>query len=60
VQRLEEVRLADAVRADGEDEAGPERELEPRIRAVVRELERLDDQAVLTVCPVFNRGDGSA
>jgi hypothetical protein len=46
VQRLEQVRLADAVRADREDEPRPQVELEPLVRPEARELERLDNQAV--------------
>src|SRR5581483_12142266 len=44
VQRLEEVRLADAVRADRENEAGREGELEPLVRPEGRQLDRGDDQ----------------
>ena len=45
VQRLEQVRLADAVRPDDEHDAGRERELERRVRAVVAKRDVLDDQA---------------
>jgi hypothetical protein len=44
VQRLEQVRLAGAVRARDEDEPGLERELEPFVRAKVAERDALDDQ----------------
>ena len=44
METLEEIRLAGAVRADRQDEARAEAELEPRVRAVVAERERLDDQ----------------
>jgi hypothetical protein len=35
MERLEQVRLADAIRADGEDDARREVELERRVGAVV-------------------------
>jgi hypothetical protein len=44
METLEKIRLAGAVRADRQDEARSEVELEPRVRAVVAERERLDDQ----------------
>jgi hypothetical protein len=44
VQGLEQVRLADPVRADRENEPRPQVELEPLIRPEARELERLDNQ----------------
>ena len=44
VQRLEEVRLARAVRAHDEDEARREIEIEPRIGAEVSERRRPNDQ----------------
>src|SRR5207244_4519605 len=44
VQRLEQVRLAGAVRADGQDETWLEVELETRVRAVVAKRDRGDDQ----------------
>ena len=50
VQRLEQVRLAGAVRADDEHEAGLELELEPRVRAEVPKRDSVDDQTV-TVLP---------
>jgi hypothetical protein len=46
VQRFEEVRLAGAVRAGDEDEAGLQRELEPFVRAEVAERDVPDDQAL--------------
>jgi hypothetical protein len=47
VQRFEQVRLADAVRSDREDETRPQVELEPLVRPEASELERLDNQAVV-------------
>jgi hypothetical protein len=47
VQRFEQVRLADAVRPDREDEARAQVELEPLVRPEASELERLDNQAVV-------------
>jgi hypothetical protein len=44
VQRLEQVRLARAVRAHDEHEAGTELQLEPRVRADVAERDLRDDQ----------------
>src|SRR5581483_6061716 len=44
VKRLEQVRLAGAVRADGQDETRTQRQLEARVRAEVRERDRGDDQ----------------
>jgi hypothetical protein len=44
MKALEQVRLARAVRADGEHDSRLQRELEPWIRPVVPELERPDDQ----------------
>ena len=44
VQRLEQVRLAGAVRADRQHEARLERELQARVRADVRQEDRADDQ----------------
>ena len=44
VQRLEQVRLAGAVRAHGENEPGLERQLQTRVRPEVREEYRGDDQ----------------
>src|SRR5438105_1949968 len=44
VQRLEQVRLACAVRPRREDEPRPERELEPLVRPEAAERDRLDDQ----------------
>jgi len=44
VERLEQVRLADAVRADGEDETGAQVELQPLVRPEVAERDVLDDQ----------------
>jgi hypothetical protein len=49
VQRLEQVGLADAVRADDEDDAGLEGELERRVRPVVTERESLRDQASISL-----------
>jgi hypothetical protein len=46
VQRLEQVRLPRAVRADDQDEAGLQFELEPCVRAEVPERDRADDQPV--------------
>jgi LmbE family N-acetylglucosaminyl deacetylase len=51
VQRLEQVRLADAVRADDEDDPGLERELERRVRAVVRKRDRVRNQTVFLTPP---------
>jgi len=45
VERLEQVRLADAVRPDREDEARLQPELEPLVRPEVAERDVLDDQA---------------
>src|SRR5262249_54714682 len=45
MQRLEQVRLADAIRADGEHEPWAKPELEPRVRPEAPELQRCDDQA---------------
>ena len=45
VQRLEQVRLAGAVRADDEHEPRLEGEVEPGVRAEVAQRERADDQA---------------
>ena len=44
VQRLEQVRLACAVRPGREHEPRPERELEPLVRPEAAERDRLDDQ----------------
>jgi hypothetical protein len=44
VQRLEQVRLAGAVRADDEDEAGLQLQLERVVRAEARERDQRDDQ----------------
>jgi hypothetical protein len=44
VERLEQVRLPDAVAPDDEDEARLERELQPLVGAVVDEREAGDDQ----------------
>jgi hypothetical protein len=44
VQRLEQVRLAGAVRADDEDEPRLEAELEGVVRAKARERDPRDDQ----------------
>jgi hypothetical protein len=44
VQRLEEVRLAGAVRPDGENEPGSQLELESLVGAEVSEPDVLDDQ----------------
>jgi hypothetical protein len=44
VQRLEQVRLPRAVRADDEDDAGREPEVESAIRAVVPKRDAADDQ----------------
>ena len=44
VQRLEQVRLAGAVRPGHEHEPGRELEVEPRVRAVVPKRDRGDDQ----------------
>jgi hypothetical protein len=55
VQRLEQVRLADAVRTDREHEAGLQAQLEPRIRPERRKLKLRDDQVVLA-----NPAGGSA
>jgi hypothetical protein len=44
MEALEQIRLAGAVRADRQDEAWTETQLEPRVRAVVAERERLDNQ----------------
>jgi hypothetical protein len=44
VQRLEQVRLADAVRPDGEDEAGAQRELQPLVRPELAERYLVDNQ----------------
>jgi hypothetical protein len=44
MEALEEVGLARSIRADRQDEARLELELEARVRAVVAERERLDDQ----------------
>jgi hypothetical protein len=46
VQRLEQVRLADSVRPDGEHEPGLQLELEPLVRPEVPERGALDDQPV--------------
>jgi hypothetical protein len=45
VQRLQQVRLADAVRPDRENEARAQPELEPLVRPKVAERDVLDDQA---------------
>jgi hypothetical protein len=45
VQRLEQVRLADAVRPDGKDDAVGERQVEGRVRAVLAERQVLDQPA---------------
>jgi len=45
VKRFEQVRLADAVRPDREDEARPEREIEPGVGPEAAERDVLDDQA---------------
>jgi hypothetical protein len=52
VERLEQVRLAGAVRTGEEDDTGPELQLEPRIGAEVAERDPVDDQV--------SRRDGSA
>jgi len=44
VERLEQVRLADAVRPDREDEPGPQLQLQPLVRPEVAERDVLDDQ----------------
>jgi hypothetical protein len=44
VQRLEQVRFADTVRPDDEDDARLERELQRCVRAVVAERDPVDDQ----------------
>jgi hypothetical protein len=44
MERLEQVRLADTVRARHEHEAGIERELEALVRAEVGECDLVDDQ----------------
>jgi hypothetical protein len=44
MEALEQIRLAGAVRADRQDEAWTKAQLEPRVRAVVAERERLDNQ----------------
>ena len=44
METFKKIRLAGAVRADRQNEARPEIELEPRVRAVIAERERLDDQ----------------
>jgi hypothetical protein len=45
VQRLEQVRLADPVRPDREDETRTQVEIEPLVRPEVAERDVLDDQA---------------
>ena len=49
VQRLEQVRLADAITADDEHEARLERQVERRVRAVVAERDPPDDQVLTWV-----------
>jgi hypothetical protein len=44
VERLEEVRLADAVAADDEDDPGREVEVERRVRPIPAERYAIDDQ----------------
>jgi hypothetical protein len=44
MQRLEQVRLPGAVPADDQDDAGREREVERRVRAVLAERDAVDDQ----------------
>jgi hypothetical protein len=51
VQRLEQVRLADAVPADDEDDARRELEVERRVRPVVAKPDALNVQAVLPFNP---------
>jgi hypothetical protein len=58
VQRLQQVGLADAVRTDGENEPRLERDVEPLVRPVLREMKRLDDQA--RRARKLSRGAGSA
>ena len=48
VQRLEQVRLAGAVRADDEDDPRLQAELEPGVRAEVAQRDRRDDQTRLS------------
>jgi hypothetical protein len=45
VQRLEQVRFADAVRADREDDPVRERQVERRVRPVLAERELVDQPA---------------
>jgi hypothetical protein len=47
VQRLEEVRLPDTVATDHEDDAGRQREVERRVRAVATKRDAADDQAAI-------------
>ena len=44
VQRLEQVRLTDTVRAHCQHEPGPQVELEPLVRPEAAELDPVDDQ----------------
>jgi hypothetical protein len=44
MKRLEQVRLADAVRADDEHDARRKREIELGVRAVLPERQSLDNQ----------------
>jgi hypothetical protein len=44
VERLEQVRLADAVAADDEDDPGREVEVERRVRPIPAERYAIDDQ----------------
>jgi len=46
MQRLEQVRLAGSVRPNREDEARFEVELESRVRPIVPERDRSDDQTL--------------
>jgi hypothetical protein len=48
VQRLEQVRLADAVRPDDENEAGRERQVERGVRPVTTKRDVANDQALST------------
>jgi hypothetical protein len=47
VKRLEEVRLAGSVLADSEQDPRLERKLESRIRPIIAERERADDQPAI-------------
>jgi hypothetical protein len=60
VQRLEQVRLARAVRAGDQDEARLQALFEPRVRAKVDERDRLDDQLSRAEAPLAVPTSGRA